>query len=191
MVRKGSPVRVRQRALEKAPLKRGFSLPEVVGRRAPRPEGEHEGNMVSLFGARAMEVKPPVGSAWEPAAGFPATDSFLRDLLQLPMDMGVHLKSLVDVECEIARGGVGCGTDQAVRTGLGTRHADYDSAALWLYSAVCRGWGTRKGTCLSRHCSSGSLSSGVVGSGGADGREQLRASASVRASTGSSAISRP
>src|SRR4051812_3912378 len=28
MVRKGSPVRVRQRALEKAPLKWGFSLPE-------------------------------------------------------------------------------------------------------------------------------------------------------------------
>jgi hypothetical protein len=26
------------------------------------------------------------------------------------------------------------------------RHADYDSAALWLYSAVCAGWGTRKGT---------------------------------------------
>jgi hypothetical protein len=26
------------------------------------------------------------------------------------------------------------------------RHADYDSAALWLYSAVCEGWGTRKGT---------------------------------------------
>src|SRR3954451_3693995 len=28
MVRKGSPVRVRQRALEKAPLRRGFSLPK-------------------------------------------------------------------------------------------------------------------------------------------------------------------
>ena len=28
------------------------------------------------------------------------------------------------------------------------RHADYDSAALWLYRAKNRGWGTEKGTCL-------------------------------------------
>ena len=26
------------------------------------------------------------------------------------------------------------------------RHADYDSVAPWLYSAVCGGWGTQKGT---------------------------------------------
>jgi len=26
------------------------------------------------------------------------------------------------------------------------RHADYDSAALWLYSARIKGWGTQKGT---------------------------------------------
>jgi hypothetical protein len=25
------------------------------------------------------------------------------------------------------------------------RHADYDSAALWLYSAACGGWGTQRG----------------------------------------------
>src|SRR5688572_20726406 len=31
MVRKGSPVRVRQRALAKAPLRRGFSLPGASG----------------------------------------------------------------------------------------------------------------------------------------------------------------
>jgi len=32
------------------------------------------------------------------------------------------------------------------------RHADYDSAALWLYRAVCNVWGTEKGTCVPQHC---------------------------------------
>ena len=41
--------------------------------------------------------------------------------------------------------------DLAVQSGCrrrdsNPRHADYDSAALWLYSAVCGGWGTQKGT---------------------------------------------
>jgi hypothetical protein len=45
MVRKVSPVRIRQRALEKAPHRRGFSLPEggEVGDRGCK--GKHEGNM--------------------------------------------------------------------------------------------------------------------------------------------------
>src|SRR5215217_2015322 len=34
--------------------------------------------------------------------------------------------------------------------------ADYDSAGLWLYSAVWRGWGSGKGTEPCRHCPSAS-----------------------------------
>jgi hypothetical protein len=30
--------------------------------------------------------------------------------------------------------------------GLEPRHADYDSGVFWLYTAVCGGWGTEKGT---------------------------------------------